>query len=362
MNKTANILSKVAKGCLIVITLLTFIGAIVTMGVFVEISEGSSFSIGEAYSAAINACSFTRAMAITGFVLAVLSLVFSIMAKCSRGVAIADTIFGTLCFIFGLSLSPLCSIEDILSLSLSNVDAEDFGVGIAVMLIFLVFFSFIRMILNIIALVLKPKAQINPANMAYGYNPQMGYGANGYQQGYPQNGYPNAGYPQNGFQQGGYPQQGYPQNNMQQNQSGYGYPQNPVQQANYPQNGYQQNIQQGYPQNGFQQNGYPQNVNTYQNVNQNTNETAVGAAVTVAAATTQAVSQEVKEQNVNGQSEAASYSVPEAYVPPVVEAPAAEAPAVIDTNSVSEEGWKCANCGADNDRDSKFCQNCGMQK
>lgn len=388
MNNTINVLSKIAKACLIIVSLLMLIGAIVVIGICVEVSEGGgSFNqLGEVYAATINSCLFTRAMAITGFVLAILSLVFSIIAKCSRGVTIVDTIIGTLCFIFGLSLSPLCSIEDILALSMSNVDAEDFGVGMAVMLILLVFFSFIRMILNIVALALKPKTAVNSANMAYGYNPQMGYSPNGYQQGYPQNGFQQGGYPQNSYPTAGYPQNGfqqgvYPQNNMQQTQNGYGYPQNAVQQAGYPQNGYPQNMQQNYPQNGFQQNGYSQGVNTYQNVNQNVNTAAVGVGAAVAATAAQSVGQDMQEQSAAVQSEqkakefaavtvqnseAASYNTPKAYVPPVVEAPAAatavEAAAVPVAANTAGESWSCTNCGVLNDADSKFCQNCGMQK
>ncbi|MCM1299990.1 MAG: hypothetical protein NC228_10550, partial [[Eubacterium] siraeum] len=173
----------------------------------------------------------------------------------------------------------LCSLEEMLSASSSGIDAEDFGVGISVMLIFLVIFSVVRIILNIVGLALKPKT----AAMPYGYNPQMGYPQNAYPQ---QAGYPQAGYPQNG-----YPQAGYPQN---------GYAPNGVQQGIYPQN----NV---YPQ---QNNYMEQPVNTY----------APPAANTV---------------NTVQQS-----------------APPAEYAAA----------WTCSNCGNANSAESKFCQNCGMQR
>ncbi|MCM1299524.1 MAG: hypothetical protein NC228_08180, partial [[Eubacterium] siraeum] len=135
MNNTMNILSKIAKGCLIVISLLTMIGSIIVMAICVEVSETGgvgSGSVGSVFASVINSCAFTRAMAITGFVLSVASLVFSVIAKGSRGVAIVDTVFATLCFIFGMSLSPLCSLEEMLSASSSGIDADDCGVGIAV--------------------------------------------------------------------------------------------------------------------------------------------------------------------------------------------------------------------------------------
>ena len=72
-----------------------------------------------------------------------------------------------------------------------------------------------------------------------------GYGAYGYQQGYPQQGYPQQGYPQQGYPQQGY--QGYPQQGGQQNYAQQGY------QQGYPQQGGQQGYQQNYSQQDNQQ-------------------------------------------------------------------------------------------------------------
>lgn len=343
MNNTMNILSKIAKACLIIISLLTMIGAIVVIGICIDISEqggvGSFDELGNIFASVINSCSFTRAMTIAGFAVSIASLIFSVIAHCSRAVAVIDTVLGTLCFIFGMSLSPLCSLEDMLGTSMSNIDAEDFGVGIAIMLIFLVFFSVVRIILNIVALALRPKVTLNTANMAYGYNPQMSYPQNGYQQGgYAQNGYQQGGYPQNGFQQGGYPQAVYPQNGFQQN----AYPQNTVQ----------------YPQNGFQQNNYVQQpVNMYQGVNATADATQ-NAAQSAQGQQDTAPAREYAPAVQN--SAPASYSAPEAYVPPVVQAPETNVNSAPQT--AETESWLCSNCGATNTGGSKFCQNCGMQK
>lgn len=335
MNNTMNILSKIAKGCLIVISLLTLIGAIIIIGICIDVSEGGgSFGdVGEIFSSVINSCSFTRAVAVIGFLVSIASLVFSFMTKCSRAVAVIDTCLGTLCFIFGLSLSPLCSLEDILGASMSNIDAEDFGTGMAVMLIFLVFFSVVRIILNIVALALRPKTAVNVP--LYGYNPQMGY---------PQNGFQQVGYPQNGYQQGGYPQAGYPQNGFQQNT----YPQNAPQQGVYPQT--------GYPA-GFQQGNYPQQpVNTYQGVNPDVTGQNVPQSVqpNQDASSVQNAAP-VQEYAAVQQSAVPTYGAPEAYVPPVVQAPEANAAGMA-------EDWICSNCKASNAATSRFCQNCGMQK
>lgn len=322
MNKTMNILSKITKAVLLVVCIMIMVGAFVVCGACIAASEsnGSLGELTDILTTVINGCAFTRAVTIAGFALAILSVIFSIITKCSRAVAIIDAVFGTVCFIFGLSLSPLCSLEEMMGSSMSGIDSEDFGVGVAVMLIFLIIFSIVRIILNIVALALKPKTQLNPAAAAYGYNPQMGYPQNVYGQGaYPQNGYQQGGYYQNGYQQGGYPQNGYQQG---------GYPQNPVQQ-----NPYAQPVQQG---------GYnPQPTNTYQNPAPVQNTPAPSEAASQTYASVQSTT---------------AYTTPDAYVPPVVEAPkAAEVPEV-------GSDWVCTNCGSSNPAGSKFCQNCGMQK
>ncbi len=346
MNNSMNVLSKIAKAALIIISLMIMIGAFVVVGACIAASEmGGSYSeLADIVTSVINGCSFTRAVTIAGFVVSILSLIFSIITKCSRAVAVIDTILGTLCFIFGLSLSPLCSLEEMMGSSLSGIDSEDFGVGIAVMLIFLIIFSIVRLILNIVALALKPKTQLNPAAAAFGYNP-MSYNQNGYRQGaYPQNGYQQGGYPQNGYQQGVYPQNGYQQG---------GYPQNGYQQGVYPQNPVQQNPYAQPAQGNVQQGGYTaQPANTYQNPApvQSAGTPAPNAAPSQAYASVQSAASTSSTQS------APTYTAPEAYVPPVVEAPKAAEVAQVGSD------WVCTNCGSSNGADSKFCQNCGMQK
>ncbi len=356
MNNSMNVLSKIAKAALIIISLMIMIGAIVVIAACIAASEmsGSYSELVDIVTSVINGCSFTRAVSIVGFVVAILSLVFSIITKCSRAVTVVDTVLGTLCFIFGLSLSPLCSLEEMMGSSMSGIDSDDFGAGIAVMLIFLVIFSIVRVILNIVALALKPKTQLNPAAAAYGYNPQMNYSQNVYGQGaYPQNRYQQGTYPQNGYQQSAYPQNGYQQGVYPQNGYRQGaYPQNPVQQNPYaqPVQGNVQNIQNA------QQGGFTaQPANTYQNSApvQSASAPAPNPEPSQPYASVQSTVSAVSTASTQS---TPAYTAPDAYVPPVVEAPKAVEAAQADST------WVCTNCGSSNGAGSRFCQNCGMQK